>query len=150
MSKRKGELSFEGILGIAFLTLLAATMIAVLQFHFARQLETGLEDDITFSYNRLLKNMRHDTSIASVFECASESVKLFDSQGRLIAFYRTMNGGLFRFDISDKGELMINHVESASFRPHTELQNLLITTILPADKMQIPFFTSFALRGSGK
>lgn len=150
MKKRQGELSFEGILGIAFLTLLAATMIAVLQFHFARQLGNGIEDDITVSYNSLLKNMRHDTSIASTFECASDSVKLFDSQGQLIAFYKTMNKGLFRFDIAGKGELMINHVENTSFRPHPELKNLIIATVLPVDKMQIPFFTSFALRGSCK
>jgi len=150
MKQRKGELSFEGILGLAFLTLLAATMIAVLQFHFARQPGHGIEDDITPGYNTLLKNLRHDTSISSTFECASDSMRLFDSQGQLVAFYKTMNRSLFRFNIDGKGELIINHVENTSFRPHPELKNLIIATVLPVDKMQIPFFTSFALRGSGK
>jgi len=150
MINKKGELSFEGILGIAFFTLLVAALIAVLQFHYSRQLGTGVEDDITASYNSLLKNMRSDAGIARTFECASDSAKLFDPEGRLIAFYKTMNNGLFRFDNSGKGELIINHVESVSFRAHPNLKNLIITTVLPADKMQIPFFTSFALRGSGK
>lgn len=147
---RKGELSFEGILGTAFLTLLAATLIAVLQFNNARQPGNGIEDDVTTSYNRLLKAMRSDSAYSDSVECASSSVKLFSSKSILISTYQIMNKGLYRFDKTGKGELMINHVERASFRTHPQLKNLLIITVLPSDRMQIPFFTSFALRGEIK
>jgi hypothetical protein len=41
----------------------------------------------------------------------------------------------------------MNRLEKATFKIHPQLHNLLMVTLLPSDKMQIPFFTSFALRG---
>ncbi len=147
MKKRLGELSFEGILGIAFLTMLAATAIAVLQFHNARQPGSQLEADITTGYNQVLASMREDARIAVKGDCAADGVSLFDAQNSLIAVYRLVKDSFYRFDKTGNGKLLINRIEKASFRLHPHLNNLLLITLLPADTMQIPFFTSFALRG---
>lgn len=147
MKRRQGELSFEGILAIAFLTMIVATVIAILQFHNAQNPGSQVEADITSGYNQVLINMRQDVRFAARADCAADGVSLFDTQNSLIAVYRFMKDSCYRFDSSGKGQLLIDRLEKTSFRLHTSMNNLLMVTLLPEDKMQIPFFTSFALRG---
>jgi hypothetical protein len=58
-----------------------------------------------------------------------------------------MNGNLYRTEANGKGTILISNLEQASFKQHPELDRLLQVTLLPSDSSQIPFFTSFALRG---
>ncbi|GAB4273920.1 MAG: hypothetical protein Kow0029_13910 [Candidatus Rifleibacteriota bacterium] len=145
--RRRGELSFEGILGLAFLAVLLTTIMAVYQFHVAqspRQVETT---NVVSSYNLVLESLGEDTKYADSMQMTPEGVDLIE-KNRIFAKYRFMNGNLYRIDASDRGSILIGKLDKAIFRTHPELKKLLMVTLLPQDKMQIPFFTSFALRGS--
>jgi hypothetical protein len=75
-------------------------------------------------------------------------VSLFAGNNSMIAVYRMVNDSLYRFDKDGREQLLIQHLEKSSFRLHPKLDNLLLITLMPTDRMQIPFFTSFALRGA--
>lgn len=147
MKSVRGELSFEGILSMAFLSVIIATIIAVLQFYEARKPGNSDNFDITQSYNTILTSLREDSQTAAIAEISSDSVNLLDSQSDQICRYAVIDNNLCRLDKSGKGEILLKQVESASFKTSDGLDNLLTVKILPADKMEIPFFTSFALRG---
>ncbi|NLF95711.1 MAG: hypothetical protein GX569_03170 [Candidatus Riflebacteria bacterium] len=147
MKRRRGELSFDGIITLAFITVMVATGLAILQFHLSRQIEQRIDHDVTLGYNLVLQNMRQDTRIGRRFEIIENGVAIIGANEKPTAVYRLIDKALYRFDNSDKGQLIINKLEKVSFRLHPELKNLLLVTLLPEDSMQLPFFTSFALRG---
>jgi len=147
MKKRRGELSLDGIITLAFISVIIATGLAVLQFHLSRQIEQRVDHDITVGYNLVLQNMRQDTRIGSRFEIVENGVAVIGSNDKPVAVYRLLDKSLYRFDDGEKGQLVISNLEKASFRLHPELKNLLLVTLLPIDRMQLPFFTSFAIRG---
>ena len=147
MKKRSGELSFDSIITLAFITVIVATGLAMLQFHLSRQVEQRIDQDITFGYNLVLQHMRQDTRVGSRFDITPDGVAIIGENDKPVAIYRLIDKSLYRFDESEKGQLIISHLEKASFRLHPELSNLLLVTLLPIDRMQLPFFTSFALRG---
>lgn len=142
-----GELSFEGILAVAFFSLILATLIAVLQFYKIRNPSEGAAYDITRSYNLILTSLREDAQVAAVAETASNSVALFNSQSDLISRYVCSGDSLLRFDSQGKELSLLKGVESVCFSTGENLSNLLTVKIMPANRMDIPFFTSFALRG---
>ncbi len=144
---RSGELSFEGILGLAVLSLVIATAIAIIQFYNVRNPVNGTSFDITQSYNLILTSLREDAQIAAMAELASGSVSLLDSNSDLISRYALAEGNLLRFDKAGNSLTLLKEVESASFSIDENLSNLLTVKIMPADRMDMPFFTSFALRG---
>ncbi len=149
MNGRKGELSFDAILAIAIITLLFATVIAVLQFQNSQNPPPESGKDIIASYDLLLKSLRHDAKFAARFKPSDDgkSVILFSSNNEKISQYTLIDTNLFRVE-AGKEQLLCSKIGLANFKLHPELENLLITTLLPEDKMQIPFFTSFALRGT--
>ncbi len=146
MNKRKGELSFEAILGMAFLAIFITTLMAVYQFYLSQNPQQIDSKDVVTSYNLILENFRTDAKFADTIKALPDGVEFYAAQ-KLLATYRFMNGNLYRTDTEGKGSILMNRLEKATFRIHPELQKLLTVTLLPADKMQIPFFTSFALRG---
>ncbi len=142
-----GELSFEGILGLAVLSLILATVIAIIQFYNVRNPANGSTFDITQSYNLILTSLREDAQIAAMAELASGSVALLDCNSDLISRYSLTEGNLLRFDKQGNSTTLLKEVDSASFTTGENLSNLLTVKIMPADRMDMPFFTSFALRG---
>ncbi len=147
MNNRRGELSLDGIITLAFISVIVATGLAMLQFHLSRQIEQRVDQDITIGYNLVLQNMRQDTRIGCRFEIVDNGVAVIGSSNKPVAVYRMLEKSLYRFDESEKGQMIISNLEKATFRLHPELSNLLMVTLLPVDRMQLPFFTSFALRG---
>ncbi len=148
MKKRSaGELSFEGILGLAFVSLIIATLIAVAQFYSLRNPDNVDTADITQSYNLILTSLREDAQIAATAETASDSVSLYNSQSDLISRYLFTDQSLIRLDNQGKGQPLLKNIESVRFSTDENLNNLLTVNIMPANRMDIPFFTSFALRG---
>jgi hypothetical protein len=144
---RRGELSFDHIIAIAFLAVILATGLAVLQFHLSRQIEKRIDQDVTIGYNLVLQYLRQDTQVGSSFEMLNDGVAIKRADNTQVSAYRTIEGSLYRFDKNEQKKLLIGSLDKASFRQHPELNNLLLVTLLPTDRMQIPFFTSFALRG---
>lgn len=144
--RKKGELSFEAILGMAFLAIFITTLMAVYQFYLTQNPSRIDSTDVVTSYNLILENFRTDAKFADAMKMLPDGVELYEKQ-KLLASYRFMNGNLYRTDGEGKGSILMNKLEKATFRVHPELNKLLTVTLLPGDKMQIPFFTSFALRG---
>ena len=64
-----------------------------------------------------------------------------------ISKYEIKDNNLVRLDKNNQSLVLLEGVESASFTTKKTLPNLLTVRIFPADKKEIPFFTSFALRG---
>jgi hypothetical protein len=146
MNRKKGELSFEAILGLAFLAIFITTLMAVYQFYLSQNPQQIDSKDVVVSYNLTLENFRTDAKFADSMKLLPDGVEFYSAQ-KLISTYRFMNGNLYRTDAEGKGSILMNRLEKASFRIHPDLEKLLTVTLLPVDKMQIPFFTSFALRG---
>ncbi|MBU1108777.1 MAG: hypothetical protein KKB51_19025 [Candidatus Riflebacteria bacterium] len=147
MKRRTGELSFESIIALAFLVVIAATAMAILQFHLSRQIEQRVDQDITLGYNLVLLHMRQDARIGQRYEIIPDGVKVIGADEKPIATYQLIDKSMYRSDENEKSQLLVSNLEKASFRLHQELNNLLLVTLLPVDRMQLPFFTSFALRG---
>lgn len=146
MNRKKGELSFESILGIAFLAIFITTLMAIYQFYLSQNSQRLNSKDVTVSYNLIMENFRTDTKFANSIKLLSNGVEFYSAQ-KLISTYRFMNGNLYRTDAEGKGSILMSSLEKVSFRIHPKLKKLLTVTLLPIDNMQIPFFTSFALRG---
>lgn len=147
MTAKKGELSFETIIGLAFLAVFLTTLMAVYQFKLSQSPERIEVTDVVTSYNHVLETLRIDSRFASNLSLTQDGVDLMSGEN-IFTSYRFMNGNLYRTDATGKGSILMSKLEKASFRVHPNLNNLLMVTLLPEDKMQIPFFTSFAMRGS--
>lgn len=146
MKRKSGELSFEAILGMAFLAVFLTTIMAVYQFYQAQNPERIDSGDVVTSYNLILETIRNDARYADSMRMLSDGVELLEKE-QLLAAYRFAAGNLYRTDKEGRGSILMNRLEKATFKIHPQLHNLLMVTLLPSDKMQIPFFTSFALRG---
>lgn len=144
---KKGELSFESIIGLAFLAVFLTTIMAVYQFKASQNPEQVEVKDVIVSYNLILETIRNDVKFADAMTMTPDGVDLLEKD-KLMISYRFINGSFYRTDINGKGSILISKLEKATFRSHPTLKKLLMITLLPHDKMQIPFFTSFALRGN--
>ncbi len=143
---KKGELSFEAILGLAFLAVFIATLISVYQFYLTQNPERIDTSDVVTSYSLVLENLKNDVKFADSMKIITDGAELYENQ-KLLSAYRHINGNLYRTNAEGKGCILMNRLEKATFKAHPALGKLLMVTLLPEDKMQIPFFTSFALRG---
>jgi hypothetical protein len=143
---RKGELSFEAIIGMAFLAVFLTTLMAVYQFYTVQSPKRTDVSDVVTSYNLVLESIRADARFADSMKLTDNGVELIE-KGKLLAGYHFISGNLYRTDIENKGNILMGRLEKAVFMAHPQLSKLLMVKLLPEDKMQIPFFTSFALRG---
>ena len=142
-----GFLSFESILATAFIIIFAMTVYSVYQFYSMRQESTIDPNDITKAYTYLLETLRHDSRLASAYTIVDEDILLKDSHGNEIASYRLMNNSLVRFEQNQTGRTIIENINQVEFRTHPYQPNLLMVKVFPINTMDIPFFTSFAMRG---
>ena len=146
INKRRGELSFEAIFALALFAIVLTTSMAVYRFHNSQNSPTPDSENIIGIYDMILTSIRTDTKIADELTTTKNGFDLFQNN-QLISSYNFMNGSLYRTEEDGKGTILISNLEKASFKQHPELNRLLMVTLLPSDSSQIPFFTSFALRG---
>ncbi len=143
---RKGELSFESILVIAFVIILLTSIMAVFQFYQAKELDSSGKADIVKQYSKVLYLIRQDCRYAFGLETASDSFSLKIKPEKSIT-YKFVNKSFVRIDTNNRSEVILSNLEKASFKADPKIKNLLTTYLFPEDQMQIPFITSFALRG---
>jgi hypothetical protein len=146
MKLKRGELSFEFLIGMAFLAVFLTTLMAVFKFYHAQNPKTVAVIDIADNYRMILDSLRTDSRLAASMKMLNNGVELYKNN-KLFATYQVLNANLYRTEADGKGSILISNLERAAFKKHPQLDNLLLVTLLPADKMKIPFFTSFALRG---
>ena len=145
--KKKTDSSFENLLILTFALVIILVLVATGLFFYNRTDSVSEKQNITSIYNNILTKMRLDSHQATVVIINPDSAELLDKNADRISKYEIDNNNLFRLDKNNKSEILLEGVESASFTTHKKLPNLLTVRIFPANKKEIPFFTSFALRG---
>lgn len=145
--KKKNDTSFENILIATFTLVIFLVIAACGLFFYNRTGSVSEKQSITYVYNNILTNIRLDSHQATVVIVASDSAELLDKNADRISKYEIKDNNLVRLDKNNQSLVLLEGVESASFTTKKTLPNLLTVRIFPADKKEIPFFTSFALRG---
>ena len=143
---RRGQFSFESILILAFIILLSTTVLAVYKFHQSRINGKQNPEDIVVVYSSLLDQLRADALFANKLEINTNQIKLFENE-KLLASYRFENKTLMRTDSKQQEQILLRKIENGGFHQPEKLDNLFSVWILPENKMDIPFITSFAIRG---
>ena len=147
MKCRRAEVSFEAILAVAFIALMISTLFAVYQFYSGRSFAANGDQEMAVEYHDFLNQMRAHMRFATEFEVGDGFVILKTGSENVLATYRLLDSKIVCFDADDKGQTVVNGIQSADFRPHPRISGLLMVSMFPEDQMYIPFFTSFALRG---
>jgi hypothetical protein len=80
MKRKSGELSFEAILGMAFLAVFLTTIMAVYQFYQAQNPERIDSGDVVTSYNLILETIRNDARYADSMRMLSDGVELLEKE----------------------------------------------------------------------
>ena len=102
------------------------------------------------AYNNIINKFRYDTRFAVSAVIATDSLSLLDNNSNQICKYELKDNNILRTDKNNNISTIFKKVESISFTLSKNLPNLVTVRIYPADKQEIPFFTSFALRGLEK
>lgn len=147
VSKKKTDSSFESILITSFVLVVILVITASGMFFYNRTDSNSEKQNITIVYNNILTKIRLDSHQATVVIVASDSAELLDKNADRISKYEVKDNKLVRLDKNNQSLVLLKGIESASFTTRQDLPNLLTVRIFPADKKEIPFFTSFALRG---
>ena len=129
--KKNNKFEFDGLLTYAFVLI---GLVIIISCGF-------------FCYNNFLTSFRQDTHQAVVAITASDSVVLLDKNADKICKYELKDNNLVRFDKNDNMSTVFKSIESLRFSISEKQPNLLTVRVFPSDKKEIPFFTSFALRG---
>ncbi len=108
--------------------------------------EPDLKNTI-FAYNNIISKLRFDCRYANSAKVASNSLVLYDKNSKILCQYELKEGNLSRLDKNNNASTIFKNIESLSFYTGKDLPNLVTVRIYPADRKEIPFFTSFALRG---
>jgi hypothetical protein len=143
---KRGELSFESILVIAFVIILLTSIMAVFQFYQARELDSTGKADIVKQYSKILYQIRQDCRYAYSLNVTPDRFILSLKPDQNIT-YKFENQAFIRVNSSNQSETILGDLEKAIFKENPKVKNLLTLYLFPKDQMQIPFITSFALRG---
>ena len=142
---KKAFLSIETILWVAFAILILMTLYSVQTFYSNKSLSETAKQDIVISYTNLLIELKRDSLTAAYAEISANTLKLFGNQTNLICSYSLKDSILYR--ISSSTSSLLYNVASATFSTNEDIPNLLTVCIFPKNESDIPFITSFALRG---
>lgn len=146
--ERKNTFSFEKL----FLFLIIIGMlVSVIKCSITCYNNYASEPDLKntmFAYNNIISKLRYDCRYAYYAKTATNSLILYDKNTNLLCQYELKDGNLSRLDKNNNTSIIFKNIESLSFYTGKDLPNLLTVRIYPADRQEIPFFTSFALRGS--
>lgn len=144
---KKGEINFEWLMGFSFILIILVLIISCGAFYYNNFYSETNQKNIISSYNYILTKLRQDSHQAVVAITASDSMTLLDKNADQLCKYELNNNNLIRYDKSNNSVVIFENIESLSFTVNDEQPNLLTVRIYPSEKNELPFFTSFALRG---
>ncbi|MBR4571560.1 MAG: hypothetical protein IKO19_12955 [Candidatus Riflebacteria bacterium] len=147
MIGKNGDIKFEWLMGLPFILIILLPVFACGSFYYNNFYSEINQKNIISSYNYILTRFRQDSHQAVVAITASDSLTLLDKNADQLCKYELNNNNLLRYDKSNKASVIFENIESLSFIVSEDQPNLLTVRIYPADKKELPFFTSFALRG---
>ena len=143
----KDNIKFEWLTAIPFILVFIVLLISCGLFYYNNFCSETNNKNIIASYNYMVTNFRQDSHQAVAAITASDSVILLDKNADQLCKYELKDNNLFRYDKNNKETTIFEKIESLSFTVSDNQPNLLTIRIYPADKNELPFFTSFALRG---
>ena len=144
----KGEINLEWLLGISFILIILVIVVSTGFFYYNHFTLESNQKNMISSYNYIVTTFRQDAHQAVAAVTASNSLILFDKNADQLCKYElNNNNNLVRFDKNNKPATIFEGIESLCFTIPENQQNLLTVRFFPADKKEMPFFTSFALRG---
>ena len=147
MINKKGDIKFEWLMGLPFILIILILVFSCGAFYYNNFYSETNQKNIISSYNYILTRFRLDSHQAVVAITASDSLTLLDKNADQLCKYELKNNNLLRYDKSNNASVIFEKIESLSFTVTENQPNLLTVRIYPADKKELPFFTSFALRG---
>ena len=144
---KKGDIKFEWLIGFPFVLIIIILIISCGAFYYNNFCSETNQKNIISSYNFMLTKFRQDSHQAVAAITATDSLILLDKNADQLCKYELKNNTLLRFDKKNKSDVIFDNIESLCFTVSDDQQNLLTVRIYPSDKKELPFFTSFALRG---
>lgn len=145
---KKGALKLESLLPITAALIIAVALFGCFRFYTLKLNPVSDVLDINSKYTDILLEMRADTLLTAKAIVGENNVTLLNAKKENIASYAITDGKLIRADHSKKSEkILIDKLKNGAFWTNANLPNLLTVRLIPADPAEIPFFTSFALRG---
>ena len=145
---KNGALKLESLLPITAALIIAVALFGCFRFYTLKLNPVSDVLDINSKYTDILLEMRADTLLTAKAIVGENNVTLLNAKKENIASYAITDGKLIRTDHSKKSEkILIDKLKNGAFWTNANLPNLLTVRLLPADPAEIPFFTSFALRG---
>jgi hypothetical protein len=144
----KGELSFGSIYLISATLIVLAVVLGLLNFHINRYYCPHSNNDISEAYTQVLLEVRDDARMASAIKSQNHNTSFLNSNGDILSSYSFAKGSLIKTAPTlSKPKTLITNVKELEFWPNHQLPNLVSLKIVPNSTEDIPFFTSFALRG---
>jgi hypothetical protein len=142
------ELSFGSIYLIAATLMVLAVSMTLLNFHINHYYSDHSDNDIAEAYTRILLEVRDDARMASAILTQSNSTSFLNLNGDILSTYSFVNGELIKTAPTlSKPKTLLQDIKSLDFWINAQLPNLASLKIIPNSTENIPFFTSFALRG---
>lgn len=144
---KKGKIDSDALL-VSFYVFFILVISIVVSIHcYNNYIIKSSQKSIIAVYNNIIIQFRKDSYLASKVEIASGTLTFFDNSLNILSKYELDGNRIVRLDKTNKKTTIFEDIESYSFNTNKDLPNLVTVRIYPADKKEIPFFTSFALRG---
>ena len=144
---KKGKIDSDALL-VSFYVFFILVISIVVSIHcYNNYIIKPSQKSIIAVYNNIIIQFRKDSYLASKVEIASGTLTFFDNSLNILSKYELDGNRIVRLDKTNKKTTIFEDIESYSFNTNKDLPNLVTVRIYPADKKEIPFFTSFALRG---
>lgn len=147
---KRGKVNSELILLLALIIILFVAITSYSMSSYKKFMVEPSKKNTKVIYNNIITHFKNDTYLAGSAVTASDSLTLFDKTSKNLCKYELKDKNFLRTDNNNKTVTLLENVESVSFSFGKDLPNLIIIRIYPSDKYEIPFFTSFALRGFNK
>lgn len=144
---KKGKIDQDITLAFSFISIILILSVVTSRYCYSNYVIKPTQKSIIAQYNNIINQFRKDSYIASKVEIATGTLSFLDSASNIFSKYELNGKNLLRYDKSNKLSTIFENVESLSFTTNKDTPNLVTVRIYPINKNEIPFFTSFALRG---
>lgn len=145
---KKGKVNQELATLLILIIIILVIIIVCSLTSYNKIINESNPQNVKLVYNNILSQIRYDTRYALSAVIATDSLILLDKNSQQICKYELKDSNLLRTDKNNKISTLFKNAESVSFTSNKDLSNLLTIRIYPSNKSEIPFFTSFALRGT--
>jgi hypothetical protein len=142
---RRGQISIESVFLGAFVIMLLGTIFSLYRFHSLGS-TTSPGHDLPSTYQGVLNSLRNDARWAGQVEI-QENAMVFSGPDATTVTYSIVDGSLLRREANNRATTLLTGLRAGGFDAAAAPVRLCSIWLLPLDDLDMPFFTSFALRG---